>query len=183
MRLPRSRFETACRVGVFALIGWLLGTSLIPSAGRRVERATSETLESKLADWARLASTVTLHADLTTTPAGWAIDWLSALRRSGHVVTWNGSPPAGAMSAEALADPAGSARIDVAGPPGLRVRLRDDASVIDSVRVANLGGSVTTPIVVGDVVASAGGDTMRTASPEALAVRSIVVVGGAGWEG
>ena len=37
MRSPRSRFELACRVGVFALLGWLLGASVIPSSGRRAE--------------------------------------------------------------------------------------------------------------------------------------------------
>src|SRR5262245_38334624 len=121
MRSLRSRLETACRIGAFALVGWLLGTSLFPSTGRRVERASQSGVETRLASWTRLPSTVALHGDFSATPSAWAIDWLGALQRSGHAVSWSGTPPAVAMTAEAIADPRGGARIDVAAPAGERV--------------------------------------------------------------
>src|SRR5690242_19780311 len=113
MPSPRSRFELGCRVGAFALLGWLIGTAVFPATGRRVERATHTDVDAKLARWTRLPSSVALHGDFASTPSPVAIDWLSALRRSGHAVSWSGSPPAMALSAEASGDPRGGARIDV----------------------------------------------------------------------
>src|SRR5207244_181517 len=128
MRLPRSRFEWACRVAAFALLGWLFGTSVIPPTPRTVERASTSQIAARLPAWTRAAPGVALHGDLTTTPAPWVSDWLSALGHSGHIVTWSGSPPPVTITAEALSDPRGGARIDVAAPAGLAVALRDDAS-------------------------------------------------------
>src|SRR5262249_36516882 len=148
MRSPRSRFETACRVGAFAAIGWLLGSSLIPSTGRASEHSTTRDLEMRLPAWTRASRATALHGVFVTAPTGWAIDWLAALKHRGHAVTWGGTPPALAVRVEPLSDPRGGARIGVSAPAGARVALRDEASVIDSLRVVNLGGSVTAPIVV-----------------------------------
>jgi hypothetical protein len=182
MPSPRSRFELGCRVGAFAALGWLIGTSVFPASGRRVERATPTDVETRLASWTRMPPTVLLHGDFASTPSASAIDWLAALRRSGHVVTWSGSPPAIALSTETSADPRGGARIDVAAPADERVVLRDDASVIDSVRVSRFGGSVTAPMIVGNVTASVAGEIATAPAPDSSATRSIVVIGAAGWE-
>lgn len=183
MRLLRSRFELACRIGAFGLLGWLLGASLIPSSGRRVERATTAQIESRLASWTRSPATTALHGDFNAAPSARAIDWLAALKRSGHVVTWSGSPPALALSAEALADPRGGARVDVAAPAGAHIAVRDDASAIDSIRVGSLGGSITAPVIVGRVSASSAGETASADVPDSTRLRSIIVLGAAGWEG
>src|SRR4051812_21556342 len=127
----RSRFELGCRVGAFALLGWLIGTAAFPASGRRVERATHTDVETKLAGWTRLPPTVGLHGDFSSTPSAWVIDWLSALRHSGHAVSWSGAPPAIAVTTESSADPRGGVRINVAAPADAHVVLRDDASVID----------------------------------------------------
>ena len=183
MRSLRSRFELACRIGAFALLGWLLGSSLMPTKSRRVERASSSQLESRLATWTKSAPSIALHADFTTTPSAWAVDWLAALRHSGHLVTWTGTPPALAIAAEPLTDPSGGARIDIAAPSGSTVALQDDASAIDSVRVSSLGGSITTPVVAGRVVAATGGQTASIDVADSIRVRSILVAGDASWEG
>jgi hypothetical protein len=183
MRSLRNRFELACRIGAFALLGWLLGTSITPAPGRRVVRASQSDVGAKLAEWTRLPTRFALHGDFSTAPAAWEIDWLSALRRSGRSVTWSGSPPPVAVTAEATADPRGAVQISVAAPSDDRVSLRDDASVIDSIHVSNLGGSVTVPLLVGDVVANAAGQIAVAPSPDTTPLKSIVVVGGAGWEG
>lgn len=170
-------------MGAFALLGWLIGTSVFPASGRRVERATHLDVESKLARWTRLPSSVLLHSDFTSTPSAAAIDWLSALRRSGHVVTWSGSPPAIALTAEASGDPRGGARIEVAAPADERVVLRDDASIIDSLHVARFGGSVTAPMIVGNVTANVAGEIATAVVPDSSPTRAVVVIGAAGWEG
>src|SRR5476649_727059 len=145
MRLPRSRFEFVCRVGAFGLLGWLLGTSVFPSSSPRVERASATDVASQLVTWTRAEPAVLLHGDFNVTPERSTIDWLAALAHSRHVVSWSGTPPAVAMTVEALPDPNGGARIDVAAPDGARIVLRDDASVIDSVTVARFGASVVSP--------------------------------------
>lgn len=170
-------------MGTFALLGWLIGTSVFPTTGRRVERATQTDVEAKLARWTRLPSSVLLHGDFIATPSAWAIDWLAALKRSGHVVTWSGSPPAIVLTTEASGDPRGGARIEVAAPADGRVVLRDEASVIDSLHVSRFGGSVTAPMVVGTVSASVGGEIAMAASPDSSPSRAVVVIGAAGWEG
>jgi len=183
MRSLRSRLEFTCRVVVFGLLGWLLGTSVIPTGGRRAETVAAADVASRLVAWTRAPLNVALHANLDATPAPWIVDWLAALAHSGHPLTWTGAPSALAVSAEALADPRGGARVDVAAPPGALVTVRDDASEIDSVRVSRLGGTVTTPVVVGRVIASLGGQSAVAAAPESAGVRAVVIVGGAGWEG
>ena len=100
-------------------------------------------------------------------------------------MTWSGSPPAAAMSVEPIADPNGGTRIDIAAPDGQHVAVRDDASAIDSLHMTsgNLGGTVVTPIVVGDVRAVVGRQTLATSAPDSVKIRPIVVLGAAGWEG
>jgi hypothetical protein len=63
--------------------------------------------------------------------------------------------------------------------------VRDEASAIDSIHVTsgNLGGTVVTPIVVGDVRATVGKQTLSSPAPGSVKIRPIVVLGAAGWEG
>jgi hypothetical protein len=183
MRSRRRTFELFCRLAAFALLGWLLGGSLIPSAGVRIERASTDAIASRLPAWTRAPAGVLVQLDLATTPDIWVTDWLAALAHSGCAVTWSGSPPAVAMSSEALADPRNSVRIDVAGPAGTAVVIHDSASVVDSVRVSQLGATVVTPLAVGTLVGDAGGQRFSAPSPDSARLRAIVVIGNASWEG
>ena len=155
----------------------------MPSTSRRLERSSTDGIAGRVGTWTRTPSNVLLHGDLATSPEPWVVDWLAALGRSGHSVTWSGSPPAVAMSSEALADPRGSVRIDIAAPSRTLVTLRDSASVVDSVRVSQLGATIVTPFVVGSLVADAGGQRVSGSAPDSARLRSIVVIGDASWEG
>lgn len=183
MLSPRSRFEFACRTGAFAALGWMLGVSLLPVVTHGVARATGENLSTQLAAWTKSPASVALHADLIAAPSAPFVDWLAALRRSGHAVSWSGAVPAVAMSGEALPDPNGGVRIDIAGPRGASVLVRDEVGVIDSLRINGVGGSATVPIVVGALSALVGDQRTGIAAPDSSRVRSIVVIGDAGWEG
>src|SRR5204863_7619955 len=99
-----------------------------------------------------------------------------ASEHSGRAVTWSGSPPAVGISSEALADPRGSVEIDVAAPSGTLVGIRDSASVVDAVRVSQLGATIVTPLAVGTVVGNAGGERFWARSTASLRCGSIVVV-------
>ena len=185
MRSPRRWLEWACRVGAFALLGWMLGQSIVPTPGRALDVAPGSAIAARLPDWTRAPSSVSLHATFASAPNAWIVDWLAALGHSGHPMTWSGSPPAVAISAAALVDPQGGARIDVAAPAGESVALRDAAGPLDSLRIANLGASVTTPLAAGSIggVARAGAQSFSTTAPPLASIRPILVVGGAGWEG
>lgn len=179
----RSRFEFTCRTAAFAALGWMLGVSLLPAVTHGVKRATTTELSKQLAAWTKSSVSVALHADLETAPDGPSVDWLAALRRSGHSVSWSGNPPAVAMSAESLTDPSGGVRVDVAGPRGIPVLLRDEGGLLDSMRIKTDGASATAPIVVGSLSALAGDQRIGIGVPDTSHVRSIVVIGDAGWEG
>ena len=182
MRSRRRRFELGCRIAAFGVLGWLIGASLVPASERTMERASSRDVAGRLAGWTRLPASVGLHVDFATAPEPWLADWLGALQGAGHVVTWSGTPPAVAITTEALADPAGGLRIDVAAPTGALVTVRDAASVIDTLRVAALGGTVTAAIAVDSIVATTNGTRFEALVPDAARPRAVVVIGEASWE-
>src|SRR6185503_2735807 len=196
MPSPRSRFESACRIGAFALLGWLLGGSFIGSTVRRVEHVQAcdknlspcdKNLSARLAELSRTSEAVAIHLDATSAPAPWATDWLAALAHAdvaaAHSVSWSGAPAAVAMSVQPVPDPRRGARIDIAAPTGARVRLRDDASDIDSAQVMDLGVTLTTPLVVGALRADVGGQSVIANTHDTSSIRGVLVVGAAGWEG
>lgn len=183
MRSRRRRFELGCRIAAFAVLGWLIGSSLVSSSARDIERTSSRDLAAQLPKWTRLPATVALHADLTATPDPWLADWLGALQGAGHIVTWSGGPPAVAIAAEALPDPTGGLRVDVAAPPRATVTLRDAASVIDTLRVVALGGTMTAPVAVDSIVGATNGARFEARVPAPARLRSVLVVGQASWEG
>jgi hypothetical protein len=178
-------------VGAFALLGWLIGTSLVRSPVQRVEHIAACTrntpgCDQKLAD--RLIALTSargdvIHLDAPLAPVPWMTDWLAALGRAGVPVTWSGAPPGALLSAEAVAGPGAGARVEVAAPAGTIVHIRDTASEIARVRVADLGATVTTPMIVGSIAADAGGQVMAIAAPDTSLTRAVLVVGVAGWEG
>lgn len=183
MRSRRSRLEIALRICAFGVIGWMFGQSLRPNAGVRVERASGANVSTHLPSWTRQPSNVTLHAQLDAAPDAWIVDWLAALRHSGHVVTWSGSPPAIAVAADAVAGPVASVHVAVAGPDGAVIHLRDDAGPLDSIRISTMGATVTTPGISGDLIATSGVQRATIRSPDTAHTRAVVVIGSAGWEG
>jgi hypothetical protein len=183
MLSPRSRLEMGCRVAAFGLLGWLLGGSFFTSSNRRTERVSAEKAPSRLEAWTRAPATTAIHLDFPVVPDAWVVDWLSALRHSNHLVSWSGSPPAVVLSTEPVSDPEGGVRVDVAAPAGANLVVRDEGSVIDSTRVSTLGATMVTPVAIGAVTATVGAQRATAMPADSASVRSVVVIGGAGWEG
>jgi hypothetical protein len=100
-------------------------------------------------------------------------------------MTWSGTPSAIAMTAEAAPDPRGSVRVSVAAPAGETVTVADAAGLLDSVHITKLGGTLVTPVAAGTLVAAVRGatDSLRSDAPRPAALGSVLVIGGAGWEG
>jgi hypothetical protein len=183
MRSRRSLLELACRLSAFALLGWMLGIAFTPRVGRRTERATASTLSGALPGWTRAGSHIAMHAELDIVPDAATIQWLAALARAGRPVSWSGTPPAVAISAEPLADPAGGARVDIVAPPSTPVVLRDDVSAIDSLRTGAVGATVITPVLEGEATAFAGRQVLAAARVDSVRTGTVLVLGRAGWEG
>src|SRR4051812_18465803 len=184
MLSPRSRLESACRIGAFALLGWLIGSSIIRTAPRRLDRIPAGgEVRGALVAATRATDGQSVQLDAPVAPTSWITDWLAALKHTGTSVSWSGTPPAVLMSAEPIVDPRGGVRVDVAAPARARVRLLDDASAIDSTTVANLGATFRAPMAVGSLRAEVGGQTLTAASPDTASTRRVLVVGAAGWEG
>jgi hypothetical protein len=183
MRSPRRRLELGCRIGAFALLGWLIGTSLFPAPRRAVERASAGDVLARLPSWTRTPSSVALHGALEAAPSPLALTWLADLRHAGHGVTWSGSPPAAVVVAEPVVAPNGGVRVNVAAPANSRVTVGDVAGTIDSARVAGLGATFTLPLTVDSLMLRINQQPLTIARPKDMPVRAVLVVGGAGWEG
>jgi hypothetical protein len=185
MRSRRRWLEWSCRIAAFALLGWLFGESAVPAPSRRVDVVRGGELAARLPAWTRAPSSLALHAELAAAPSARVGDWLAALAHAGHSVTWSGTPAAMAMTAEAAPDPRGSVRVSIVAPAGNTVALADVAGPLDSVHVTKLGASLVTPTAGGALVAMLRGatDSLRINAPRPAELRSVLVVGGAGWEG
>src|SRR6185437_2005927 len=172
MRSRRRQLAWSCRIAAFALLGWLFGESVTPTAPRRVESARRGELAARLPAWTRMPSSVALHAILDAAPSAMTDDWLAALGHAGHSVTWSGAAHPLAMSVEPAADPRGGVRLSVAAPAGTMIVFADAAGPLDSLHVADLGGTLVTPAAAGTITAAlrGGADSLR-------------IVGQAGWEG
>jgi len=184
MRSLRRRFEVGCRVVAFALIGWLIGTSIFPAPRRVVERASSSDVLARLPSWTRTPSSAALHATLDAAPSPLGVAWLAALRHAGHVVTWNGAPPASVAVAEPVIAPGGGVRVNVAAPANSRLILADVAGTIDSTRVTRdgLGAGFTVPLSLDSLSLHVDRQPLTVARPNDVAPRAVLVVGDAGWE-
>ena len=182
MRSRRRRLELGCRIGAFALLGWLIGTSIFPAPMRVVERASSAELPARLSSWTRRPASVALHANLEAAASPLAITWLAALRHAGHTVTWSGSPAPAVVVAEPVVEPNGGVSINVAAPASSRVIVADIAGAIDSARVSGLGATFTLPLSVDSLLVRVNQQTLTVARPADVEPRQVLVVGDAGWE-
>ena len=187
MRSPRSRFELACRIGAFAILGWMLGderhsVDQRPSGASARQRRHARIAARGVDALPRRASA--LHGDFNVvTERRGSIDWLAALRaqRPRRDVEWIA---AGArVDRRSVGRSARRRALDIAAPAGTSVVVarRGERDRQRSRRRIS-AGALSTPVVVVDSRRRAGA---RRAAPRPIStrLRSIVVVGGAGWEG
>lgn len=179
----RETIEAALRVLSIAILGTLLWRSLHPRVSAVTASASEAQLASLLPRWSREGAPDSTLLTLARVPAAATRDWLAALRRAGMVTTWRGdSLYPSAMSAERVADPAGAMIVRVAAPLRASVRLLDDAGIIDTTIASGGGATFRVASLAGDPRAETRAQSLRSAVPNPVRLRRLLVLGRVGWE-
>jgi hypothetical protein len=161
---------------------------LLHAAGGRPanvrERADTGTLAGALVRWSTVEAPSGVNADLDSAPPPVSRDWLAALPGAGTRVSWHArSLLPIALVASPVADPGRITRLRVAAPPATRMMLRDEAGILDTVRVGAGGGaSILARGLRGAVEAVAPGASARTTTPDVVPLQRVLVLGQVGWE-
>lgn len=187
----RSRVDWRCgaewllRLAALGLLGWCAWAAFDggrAAVGASTTAGAQRPSSDDLRAWSRDPDLAALHLALDSIPDATTRDWLRALNGAGTRVTWSGDVPAVAIAAEPVADPRGGVRVSVAAPSGTRVRIADEVAQIDTLTPADGGGVVRAASIVGMLRAQAGGAIATTRADTTGALRSVVVLGRAGWE-
>lgn len=140
-------------------------------------------IRTALAGWSSASSPQSVHLVIDSVLSRKTLDWAADLRGAGTTVTWTSPLPALGIAVEPIVDPRGTSRVLIAAPAKSNVALSDSLGAIDSVTVRAAGASAGPLIVHGSVHAAAGGAVAVSARTDSLAVRPVLVLGRAGWEG
>ncbi len=178
----RGGVENALRGASLVLLAWMLWLSLDRGRPETIVTAKSANLDTALIDWSRRGlapDRIAISLDSTPRPA--QRDLLRALRGAGSTVTWSGDLSPVAVSAKRIASPRGGIVI-LAAAGGPDVRVSDEVGVLDTAQTRTGGATFTAPSAIGFIEAQAGGSIARTALPDSVHVRRVLVLGGAGWE-
>ena len=110
-------------------------------------------------------------------------DYLKALGSNGSAIAWvnEGVDPV-MIDGEALQDPAGGAVIRVMTGDTTVITLSDSLGLLDSLRLGPSGMTVRLPVYSGALSVRAGTTLARVNPGATRAMKSVVVLGMAGWE-
>ena len=188
----RSRVEWLLRASAAALLVWALWRAVVPVGAPAVAQTDATSLRGALERWTTSSPprSVRVTLDGGAVPAGYARQWLLALRRDGAAVRWGQRQDpmtplmASAIDVEPVADPHGATRVEVAAPAGAEVTGRDAIGPFDSLRVmrGDAGVSILIPATLRTVDGVVGGTPARGAVVDSLTIRHLLVLGRAGWE-
>jgi hypothetical protein len=184
MPLPADRriLELSLRIVAAAAMAWLvIGTfsireksgGIVADAGDAVVAVNGWILDPP-------ADTIGIRLDRSLD--GETRDYLKALRSNGSAIAWvsQGVDPV-MVDGEALRDPAGGAVVRVMTADTGVITLSDSLGLLDSLRLAPSGMTVRVPAYSG-VLSVQAGTTVATVNPAAGTLKSVVVLGMAGWE-
>ena len=184
--VARVALEWALRVVALAALALLLWRRWQPERTglATVDVASGADVPAALARWTRAAPVALgAHTALDSLPDAAARDWMVALRRAGVRLGWSAErAPAVAVAATAAADPQGGVRLAVAAPPGARVAIGDEYGVLDTLRAAGAGASVTLADAGATLRALGDGARAATRTPAPPRLGRVLVLGRAGWE-
>lgn len=180
----RSAIEWALHAAAVVLLGFLIWQALHLLRERPAGRAEGAGIRAALASWSTRESPLRAHLVFDSVPSPDLRDWVAALPGAGTAATWEG--PAltpSAVAAEPVVDPKHPTRVWVAAPAGSGVVIRDTAGVIDSATARGGGALFTVPNLRGAARAVVGGTTASAVPRDSLAVRPVLLLGVASWEG
>jgi hypothetical protein len=179
----RAVFEWTMRGIALVTLAFAIWLAFHALRRTRDERAEGAGIREALASWSTREAPEAAHVVFDSVPTPDLRDWIAALSLAKTKTSWEGTTlrPSG-LSVEPVADPTGPSRIWVAAPPKSTVVLRDSAGIIDSVVVQNGGAVMVVPRVIGTVQATVNGTTASTVRRDSLSVKSVLMIGVAGWE-
>jgi len=178
----RLRIEQILRGFVIATLAIMLFRSLRATDGTAADAIRARDVNSaRLAEWSR-SSAARLHLSLDSLPVLWQRSWLRALAGSGSKITWSGDLQPMMIDAQPIAAPSGGTRVLLAANGKERVVLRDEIGPLDTLRLQNVGASISLASFAGRITAGAGGSKASAAQPDSLLLRKVLVIGAAGWE-
>jgi hypothetical protein len=183
LRAERARLELILRAIATVALGWLVIGAFLRRGKADGQRIDSANLPGALREWTTVPPADTLGLRLAGGLDQRTRDYLQALRANGSSVAWanTGILPV-MLEAEPLQDPAGGVVARIAGPSGTVLSLSDSLGVLDSVRIDRLGMAIRVPAFSGGITLSGGSTVASVAPRDSGPVRSIVVLGMAGWE-
>jgi hypothetical protein len=184
----RSVLEAALRGLALVTLGFLLWYAV---RGQREEPAVTahgRDVAKALVRWSTIEAPSRAHVVFDSAPSPELRDWARALASAGTPITWGGAtPPPSGMTVEPVADPRHPSRVWVAAPNGARVVLRDALGVLDSATASRGGVRFIVARAEGTLRASVGmgatGAEATAAVHDSLALRPVLVLGTAAWEG
>ena len=179
----RSGIETVLRVVSVGIIAWMFWLSLDHGSIESVVGARTASLSSGLRDWSRAGVAPNrISVELDSVPSPRQRDWLAALQSSGSKVSWSGALPAVGLEIQPIAAPAGGYNVLVSAPAGASVVVGDEIGPLDTLRAGAGGARVSVPSASGEVTATSSATTARSALPDSLHIKRVLVFGSADWE-
>lgn len=172
------------RAGALAALLALLVLPWSPTATVRLEASSSAQLAQVLAE-ATARPVASVRAQLSEAPGASSRAWLRALRGAGTSVEWRAtsSLPFTVLSTEPVPGPDNSRRVALSGIPAGGVSIRDALGIVDSASTDSGAARDVLARVSGAVVAGVRGATLHAPDTSPVPHRSVLVSGGAGWEG
>lgn len=172
-------------MGAVVMLAWMIVRSAAPRDAATVqERTDSRALSAALAQWTLAPEPTAVHVTAAFAPAAREREWLRALARAGVGVSWSGdSIPATAIEVAPSNDPAGGVRAYVAARAGTRAMLSDAVGLLDTIGIAPGANALALPVSAGALDLGVGTQHARTAAPDSILARQVIVLGRAGWEG
>jgi hypothetical protein len=182
-RAERRRIgEWVLRAALLAVLGVALWRSMQPASASHTGRATTvSTFARDLGQLAASSAVSSVDLSANALPNRAERDALTALRRNGVVVRWNGTPPSLAVEATRAREPEARARLHVTGGGAQTIALVDSAGLLDSIR-AGSGATVEAASIVGAVRAEQGKFVASAYAPVQETRRAVLVLGRADWE-
>ena len=179
----RPRLEQILRGVVVAALMVLLWRSLRASDSDAAKSIRARGINDRsLVEWSRGSAASHVHLSVDSLPVGWQRSWLRALAGSGTRITWSGDLWPMMIDAQPIAAPSGGTRVLLAADGEGPVVLRDEIGPLDTLRLQNVGASISIASLAGRISARAGGSIASAAQPDSLLLRRLLVIGAAGWE-
>ena len=179
--MTRERLLRALGIGATAALGARL--ALLAPDRPEPARVTTTGLVASLARATR-TKTPSVHLEASRALSPDERDWLRALDRAGTQVTWVASPalPALAVQVEPVIAPGARQAVAVVTSPGVPVAVRDTIGLVDSLRTGKHGVLSLVSSIDGRLGVSSAGAMAFVETLDTAVVRSVIVVGPAGWE-